>query len=64
MTIVERLLSCSVPVDINANEGRTPLWSAALNGHVHCVDVLLKMERVPNMRGDAFNILQSIISLT
>ena len=42
MTIVERLLSCSVPVDINDNYGRTPLWWAARRGHVSCVDVLLK----------------------
>ena len=42
MTIVERLLSCSVPVDINANDGRTPLWYAARIGDVCCVDVLLK----------------------
>ncbi|XP_062520312.1 serine/threonine-protein phosphatase 6 regulatory ankyrin repeat subunit B-like isoform X2 [Corticium candelabrum] len=41
-TIVESLLSCSVPVDINDTRGRTPLWLAALNGHVCCVDVLLK----------------------
>ena len=42
VTIVERLLSCSVPVDINDNDGCTPLWWAALYGHVRCVDVLLK----------------------
>ena len=42
VTIVERLLSCSVPVDINDNGGRTPLWWAACGGHVCCVDVLLK----------------------
>ncbi|XP_062515517.1 uncharacterized protein LOC134190976 [Corticium candelabrum] len=42
VTIIERLLSCSVPVDINANGGCTPLWWAALSGHVCCVDVLLK----------------------
>ena len=42
VTIVERFVSCSVPVDINDNYGRTPLWWAACNGHVRCVDVLLK----------------------
>ena len=42
VTIVERLLSCSVPVDINDNGGCTPLWFAASNGDVCCVDVLLK----------------------
>ena len=42
MTIVERLVSCSVPVDINDNADRTPLWYAARHGHVCCVDVLLK----------------------
>ena len=42
MTILERLLSCFVPVDINDNYGRTPLWWAACYGRVHCVDVLLK----------------------
>ena len=42
MTIVERLLSCSVPVDINDNDGHTPLLWAACNGDVGCVDVLLK----------------------
>ncbi|XP_062516103.1 ankyrin repeat, PH and SEC7 domain containing protein secG-like [Corticium candelabrum] len=42
VTIVERLVSCSVPVDINDNYGYTPLWLAACNGHVRCVDVLLK----------------------
>ena len=42
MTIVERLLSCSVPVDINDMFGHTPLWWAAFDGHVCCVDVLLK----------------------
>ena len=42
VAIVERLLSRSVPVDINDNGGRTPLWYAACTGRVHCVDVLLK----------------------
>ena len=42
VTIVERLLACSVPVDINDNYGCTPLWYAACNGYVHCVDILLK----------------------
>ena len=42
VTILERLLSCSVPVDINDNYGRTPLWLAAYNGHVSFVEVLLK----------------------
>ena len=42
MTIVERLVSCSVPVDINDNYGCTPLWFAARYGRVRCVDVLLK----------------------
>ncbi|XP_062515622.1 ankyrin repeat domain-containing protein 29-like [Corticium candelabrum] len=42
VTIVERLLCCSVPVDINDNAGCTPLWLAARYGHVCCVDVLLK----------------------
>ncbi|XP_062515849.1 serine/threonine-protein phosphatase 6 regulatory ankyrin repeat subunit C-like isoform X2 [Corticium candelabrum] len=42
VTIVERLLSCSVPVDINDNDGHTPLLWAACNGDVGCVDVLLK----------------------
>ena len=42
VTIVERLLSCSVPVDINDNDGCTPLWDAAYRGCVCCVDVLLK----------------------
>ncbi|XP_062515340.1 cyclin-dependent kinase 4 inhibitor C-like [Corticium candelabrum] len=42
VTIVERLSSCSVPVDINDNDGCTPLWWAAMDGHVRCVDVLLK----------------------
>ena len=42
VTIVERLLSCSVPVDINDNEGCTPLWWAAFYGHLCYVDVLLK----------------------
>ncbi|XP_062515475.1 ankyrin-1-like isoform X2 [Corticium candelabrum] len=38
----ERLLSCSVSVDINDNDDCTPLWFAACHGHVRCVDVLLK----------------------
>ena len=42
MTIVERLVSCSVPVDINDNDGHTPLWWAACDGCVSLVDVLLK----------------------
>ena len=42
VTIVERLLSCSVPVDINDNDGCTPLLFAAWHGDVCCVDVLLK----------------------
>ncbi|XP_062513989.1 serine/threonine-protein phosphatase 6 regulatory ankyrin repeat subunit A-like isoform X2 [Corticium candelabrum] len=42
VTIVERLLSCSVPVDINDNDGCTPLWWATYYCHVCCVDVLLK----------------------
>ena len=42
VTIVERLMSFSVPVDMTDNGGRTPLWFAAFSGHVHCVDVLLK----------------------
>ena len=42
MTIVERLVSCCVSVDINDNGGHTPLWYAACNGRVSCVDVLLK----------------------
>ncbi|XP_062515276.1 ankyrin repeat domain-containing protein 17-like [Corticium candelabrum] len=42
VTIVERLLSCSVPVDVMDNDGRTPLWFAARGGHGCCVDVLLK----------------------
>ena len=32
----------SVPVDINDNSGCTPLWFAARDGDVCCVDVLLK----------------------
>ena len=28
-------------VDIDDNAGCTPLWWAALNGHVDCIDVLL-----------------------
>ena len=35
-------MSCSVPVDIKDNVGCTSLWFAASNGHVCCVDVLLK----------------------
>ncbi|XP_062516233.1 serine/threonine-protein phosphatase 6 regulatory ankyrin repeat subunit B-like isoform X2 [Corticium candelabrum] len=42
VTIVERLLCCSGPVDINDNYGHTPLWWAAFDGRVCCVDVLLK----------------------
>ena len=55
-TILNRLLllpgqcCCPLPcscaqwestVDIDDNYGKTPLWWAALNGHVDCVDVLL-----------------------
>ena len=42
VTIVERLLCCSVLVDINDDYDRTPLWWAARIGDVCCVDVLLK----------------------
>ncbi|XP_062515779.1 ankyrin repeat and KH domain-containing protein 1-like [Corticium candelabrum] len=42
VTILERLLCCSVPVDINDKDGRTPLWWAACRGRVCCADVLLK----------------------
>ncbi|XP_062519875.1 ankyrin repeat and death domain-containing protein 1B-like [Corticium candelabrum] len=47
VTIVERLVSYSVPVDINDNAGRTPLWYAARDGRVCCVDVLLKLGASP-----------------
>ncbi|XP_062515486.1 ankyrin-1-like [Corticium candelabrum] len=47
VTIVERLVSCSVPVDINDNFGFTPLWWATCYGHVCCVDVLLKLGASP-----------------
>ena len=56
-TILDRLLllllgQCCYPcpcsfaqwvctVDMNDNDGRTPLWLAACWGHVDCVDVLL-----------------------
>ncbi|XP_062512138.1 E3 ubiquitin-protein ligase HACE1-like isoform X2 [Corticium candelabrum] len=42
VAIVERLLSCSVPVDIIDFRNRTPLWFAVRGGCVSCVDVLLK----------------------
>ena len=41
MTIIEKLLSLGVSVDINDNEGCTPLWFAACNSRVSCVDFLL-----------------------
>ncbi|XP_062522419.1 ankyrin repeat, SAM and basic leucine zipper domain-containing protein 1-like isoform X2 [Corticium candelabrum] len=47
VTIVDSLVSCSVPVDINDNGGCTPLWWAACNGDVCCVDVLLKLGASP-----------------
>ena len=47
-TILDRLLlmgACGthwqLTVDIEDNDGQTPLWWAANNGHVDCVDVLL-----------------------
>ena len=47
-TILDRLLlmgACGthwhLNVDIEDSIGQTPLWFAALNGHVDCVDVLL-----------------------
>ena len=42
VTILERLLSCSISVDINDNDGCTPLWWAVYNGHLRCVEVLMK----------------------
>ena len=42
VTIVERLVSCSIYVDINDNDGCTTLLWAAHYGRVCCVDVLLK----------------------
>ena len=41
MTIMQKLLCLGVSVDINDNDGRTPLWFAARNGCVSCVDFLL-----------------------
>ncbi|XP_062511279.1 receptor-interacting serine/threonine-protein kinase 4-like isoform X2 [Corticium candelabrum] len=41
-TILEKLLSFPVPVDIVDIENRTPLWFAASCGYLSCVDVLLK----------------------
>ncbi|XP_062515604.1 inversin-like [Corticium candelabrum] len=49
----------SVPVDINDNSGRTPLWFAARDGDVCCVDVLLKHGASPqheSMRGSPLEI--------
>ena len=47
-TILDRLLlmgACGthwqLSVDIEDNDGKTPLWFAACHGHVDCVDVLL-----------------------
>ena len=48
MTIVEKLFSLDVYVDINDNEGCTPLWFAAHNGHVSCVDSLLNHGASPH----------------
>ncbi|XP_062515567.1 kinase D-interacting substrate of 220 kDa-like [Corticium candelabrum] len=53
VTIVERLLSCSIPVDISDDDGRTPLWWAALNGRVRCVDVLLKHGASPQHESES-----------
>ncbi|XP_062515452.1 ankyrin repeat domain-containing protein 50-like isoform X2 [Corticium candelabrum] len=50
--IVERLLSCSVPADINDNIGCTPLCWAACLGHVCCVDVLLKHGASPKHKSE------------
>ena len=43
-----RLLFLGVSVDINDNEGCTPLWLAARNGHVSCVDFLLNHRASPH----------------
>ncbi|XP_062523738.1 myotrophin-like [Corticium candelabrum] len=48
VTIIEKLFFLGVSVDINDNEGCTPLWLAASNGHVSCVDFLLNHRASPH----------------
>ena len=48
MTIIERLLLLGVSVDINDIKGRTPLWVAARDGHISCVDFLLNHGASPH----------------
>ena len=48
MTIMKKLFSVGVSVDINDNEGCTPLLFAARNGHVSCVDFLLNHGASPH----------------
>ena len=48
MTIIQKLLSLGVAVDINDNDGCTPLWFATHGCHVSCVEFLLNHGASPH----------------